>query len=434
MPATLSQTHPALDTTLQLNTRCIHAGTAPHVGTGARAVPIFQTNGFVFDDQAHGAAIFALKQQGFSYSRGSNPTVSALERRIASLEGGKAAVAFSSGQGAWLVALLALCEAGDEYVGSRHVFGGSLALMNRLHQRLNIKVNWADPTAEGIAAAITPQCKAIIIESIVNPTGEVVDIGAIAKVAKAHHLPLLVDSTLATPALLRPIEHGADIVIHSASKFLVGNGTAIGGLVVDAGTFAFHNDPRFPLVSAPWEDYEDINLSEQFPAHPYAAACRVLGLRELGPCLSPMTAFFILTGIETLPLRMSRHSDNALMVAQFLHAHPAVQHVSYPGLATHSNHALATRLCPKGLGSIFMITLHSADHARYVLERVTLFSHLVNIGETRSLIAHPASTTHRSLTVEQRAEFGITDATLRLSIGLENVEDLIADLNNALSL
>jgi O-acetylhomoserine (thiol)-lyase len=417
---------------LALSTRAIHAGTTPDPSTGARAVPIFQTNGFVFEDQAHGAAIFAMKQQGFSYSRGSNPTVSALERRIASLEGGKAAVAFSSGQGAWLVALLALCESGDEYVGSKHVFGGSLALMNRLNQRLKIKVNWADPTPESIEAAITPKCKAIIIESIVNPTGEVVDIAAIAKVAKAHNLPLLVDSTLATPALLRPIEHGADIVIHSASKFLVGNGTAIGGLVVDAGTFPFHNDSRYPLISAPWEDYENINLSEQFPAHPYASACRVLGLRELGPCISPMIAFFILTGIETLPLRMVRHSQNAAKVAQFLSEHPAVVHVSSPALKASANHDLATRICPQGAGSIFMITLTSAEHARHVLEKVNLFSHLVNIGETRSLISHPASTTHRSLTKAQCADFGITDATLRLSIGLENVEDLIADLEEAL--
>jgi O-acetylhomoserine (thiol)-lyase len=413
-------------------TRCVHAGAEPHKGTGSRAVPIFQTNGFVFEDQAHGEAIFAMQQQGFSYSRGSNPTVAALEKRIASLEGGKAAVAFSSGQAAWLVALLALCESGDEYVGSRQVFGGSLALMNRLNQRLKIKVNWANPTAESIEAAITPACKAIIIESIVNPTGEVVDIAAISRVAKAHNLPLLVDSTLATPALLRPIEYGADVVIHSASKFLVGNGTAIGGLVVDAGTFPFHNDSRYPLVSAPWEDYEDINLSEQFPAHPYASACRVLGLRELGPCLSPMIAFFILTGMETLPLRMVRHSQNAAKVAQFLSAHPLVKHVSSPTLKTSANHALAKQMCPQGTGSIFMITLHSADHAKTVLERVNLFSHLVNIGETRSLISHPATTTHRSLTKSQCADFGITDATLRLSIGLENVEDLIADLEGAL--
>lgn len=414
------------------STRCVHAGTAPHVGTGARAVPIFQTNGFAFDNQAHGAAIFALEQQGFSYSRGSNPTVSALERRVASLEGGKSAVAFSSGQGAWLVALLALCESGDEYVGSRHVFGGSLALMNRLNQRLKIKVNWADPTPESICAAITPKSKAIVIESIVNPTGEVVDIAAIASVAKAHQLPLLVDSTLATPALLRPIEHGADVVIHSASKFMVGNGTAIGGMVVDAGTFPFHNDPRFPLVSEPWEDYEDLNLSIRFPQHPYAAACRVLGLREFGPCMSPMTAFFILTGIETLPLRMARHSENALKVAQFLSQSPVVQHVSYVGLPTHPNYALAQKMCPNGVGAIFMMTLKTPELASSVLERVKLFSHLVNIGETRSLISHPKSTTHRSLNAEQLQSFGITDATLRLSIGLENVEDLIADLQQAL--
>ncbi|MBV9518831.1 MAG: O-acetylhomoserine aminocarboxypropyltransferase/cysteine synthase [Hyphomicrobiales bacterium] len=413
-------------------TRAVHGGAEADPSTGARAMPIFQTNGFVFEDQEHGADVFAMRRQGFSYSRGSNPTVAALERRIASLEGGTAGVALASGQSAWLVALLTLCATGDEYVGSSQVFGGSLGLMKRLDKRLNVKCVLAEPTPERIAAAITPRARAIVVEAIVNPTGEVVDLDGIAEVAKAHHLPLVVDSTLASPALLRPIEHGADIVIHSASKFMVGNGTAIGGLIVDAGTFTWEKDTRYPLIAGAWEDYENIVPAERFPKNAFATACRLLGLRELGPGMQATTAFFILTGIETLPLRMRRHCENAEAVANFLSTHEAVASVSYPGVPNHPNHNLARRYCPDGLGSIFMITLKSAEKAKQVLTRVNLFSHLVNLGETRSLIAHPASTTHRSLSPRERASFGITDATLRLSIGIEDAPDLIADLAQAL--
>ena len=251
---------------LAFATRAVHGGAEPDPSTGARAMPIFQTNGFVFEDQAHGADVFAMRRQGFSYSRGSNPTVAALERRIASLEGGTAGVALASGQSAWLVALLTLCATGEEYVGSSQVFGGSLGLMKRLDKRLNVKCAFAEPTPERIAAAITQRTRAIVIEAVVNPTGEVVDLDGIAEVAKAHNLPFVVDSTLASPALLRPIEHGADIVIHSASKFLVGNGTAIGGLIVDAGTFPWQDDTRFPLIAGPWEDYENYRPGGTLPA------------------------------------------------------------------------------------------------------------------------------------------------------------------------
>jgi O-acetylhomoserine (thiol)-lyase len=415
-----------------LATRAVHGGAEPHRPTGARVTPIFQTNGFVFDDQQHAADIFAMRRAGFSYSRGSNPTVAALERRIASLEGGSSGVAFASGQSAWLVAILVLCATGDEYVASSQVFGGSLGLMKRLDKRLNVKCAFAEPTPQGIAAAVTERTKAIIVEGIVNPTGEVLDLDGIAEVAKAHKLPFIVDSTLASPALLRPIEHGADIVIHSASKFLVGNGTAIGGLIVDAGTFPWLGDARFPLVSEPWEDYEDFVPAERHPQHAFATACRLLGLRELGPGMQATTAFLILTGIETLPLRMKRHCANAEAVANYLSTHETVESVSYPGVPTHPNHNLARRYCPDGLGSIFMMTLKSAEAAKQALSRVNLFSHLVNIGETRSLIAHPASTTHRSLNARERASFGITDATLRLSIGIEDTQDLIEDLAQAL--
>jgi O-acetylhomoserine/O-acetylserine sulfhydrylase-like pyridoxal-dependent enzyme len=413
-------------------TRAVHAGAEPHQATGARVTPIFQTNGFVFDDMQHGADIFALRRTGFSYSRGSNPTVAALERRIASLEGGTVGVAISSGQSAVLVALLVLCAAGDDYVGSRLVFGGSLGLMKRLDQRLDVKCNLADPTPASIAAAITERTRAILVEAIVNPTGEVVDLDGIAEVAKARKLPLIVDSTLASPALLRPIEHGADVVIHSASKYLVGNGTAIGGLIVDAGRFDWRGDARFPLISGNWEEYDYVP-AERAPQSAFATACKLFGLRELGPGMQATTAFFILTGIETLPLRMRRHCDNAQAVAEFLGGHPRVAHVSYPGLPSHPNHALARHYCPDGMGAIFMVTLTSAEAAKEAVTRVKLFSHLVNIGEAKSLIAHPASTTHSSLTPAERASFGITDATLRLSIGIEDAPDLIEDLAQALA-
>lgn len=420
---------------LRFATRAIHAGASPHPGTGARATPIFLTNGFVFEDQAHGADIFALRRAGFSYSRGANPTTAALERRVADLEGGTAAIGVASGQAALLMILMTLCETGEEVVAATQLFGGSRALMSRLARRVKIGVRWADGrNPASVAAAIGPRTRAIVVESIVNPTGEVVDLPALAAVAKAHRLPLVVDNTLATPALLRPIEHGADIVFHSASKFMVGSGTAIGGVIVDAGRFDWAGDARFPLMSAPWEDYEGLVIADRYPDMAFATACRLVGLRELGPGLSPMNAFLILTGIETLPLRMRRHCETGGVVARWLAAHPAIAGVSHPSLPDHPGHALAARLCPDGVGSIFVATLAGGfKAATAMLDRVKLFSHLVNLGETRSLIAHPASTTHRQLTASERAEFGISDGTLRFSIGIENAEDLIADLEQALA-
>jgi OAH/OAS sulfhydrylase len=415
-------------------TRAVHAGTDPHPGTGARAVPIFQTNGFVFEDLQHGSDIFALKRPGFSYSRGANPTTAALERRVAALEGGTVGIACASGQAALLMIIMTLCASGDEYVTSTHAFGGSIGLMKRLDKRYGIGARWADPfDPAAIQAAIGPKTKAIFVESIVNPSGEVVDLAMIGAIAKQHNLPFVVDNTLATPALLRPIDHGADIIWHSASKFFTGSGNAIGGVIVDAGTFDW-NDSRFPLIAEPWEDYENIVLPEIQPHSAFAAACRLIGLRELGPGLSPMNAFLILTGIETLHLRMPRHSENALAVAAFLELHSAIASVSYPGLRTNPHHNMARSICPDGMGGVFMMTLKGGiEAANAALNRLKLFSHLVNIGETRSLVAHPASTTHRNASPELRRELGITEGTLRLSIGMENIEDLIADLDQALS-
>lgn len=414
-------------------TRAVHAGAAPHAGTGARVTPIFLTNGFVFEDQAHGADIFALRKPGFSYTRGANPTTATLERRVADLEGGVAAIAVSSGQSALLLILMTLCESGDDYVAATQSFGGSRALMNRLAKRLKIGVRWVDGRDHAaVAAAVGPRTKGIMVESVVNPTGEVMDLTALAAIAKSHRLPLVVDNTLATPALLRPIEHGADIVWHSASKFMNASGTAIGGVIVDAGRFDWAGDARFALISEPWDDYDGLVIPQAYPATAFATACRLIGLRELGPGLSPMNAFLILTGIETLHLRMPRHCDNAMRIASYLVDHPSIAVVSYPGLASHANHAVAARLCPDGVGSIFMATLKGGgEAASRALSRFKLFSHLVNLGETRSLVAHPASTTHRQLTPDERKALGISDGTLRFSIGLENAEDLISDLDHA---
>ena len=414
-------------------TRAVHAGAAPDPATGARAMPIYQTNGFVFEDLTHGSDLFTLKRTGFAYARGSNPNTAALERRVADLEGGTAAVAVGSGQAAWFVALLTLLASGDSYVGATRMFGGSLALMKRMEDRLGIRVEWAEPEPESIAAAITPATKAIVVESIVNPSGEIVDLPAIAAIAKAHRLPLVVDNTLASPALFRPIEHGADIVLHSASKFLAGHGNAIGGIIVDAGTFDWRDDARFPLMSAPWEEYDGLRLTAAFPTAVFTAACRLTGMREYGPGMAPVIAQMIVTAIETLPLRMAAHCRNAETVARFLATHPAVATCSHPLVVSNEQAMRAARLMPDGSGSIFTAKLKGGERAANAfLGRLTLFSHLVNIGETRSLVAHPATTTHRTLPEATRRALGIESGTIRFSIGIEDCDDLLADLESAL--
>ncbi|MGL4727944.1 MAG: aminotransferase class I/II-fold pyridoxal phosphate-dependent enzyme, partial [Bosea sp. (in: a-proteobacteria)] len=294
-------------------TRAVHAGAEPDPATGARAVPIYQTNGFAFEDVAHGSDIFALKRAGFSYSRGANPTNAALERRIASLEGGTAAIACGSGQAALLMIIAALCATGDSLVAATHAFGGSIGLMNRMDSRYGVKARYVNPHDLGeVEAAIDATTRGLFVESIVNPTGEIVDLTALSAIAKRHRIPLIVDNTMATPALLRPIAHGADIVWHSASKYISGSGTVIGGLIIDAGTFDWAGDKRFPLISEPWADYDDVVLTDIQSHSAFAAACRLVGLRELGPGLSPTAGFLILTGCETLPLRMARHAENGV--------------------------------------------------------------------------------------------------------------------------
>ncbi|KAB1076180.1 O-acetylhomoserine aminocarboxypropyltransferase/cysteine synthase family protein [Methylobacterium planeticum] len=416
-------------------TQAIHAGAAPDPATGARVQPIYFTNGFVFDSTEQAADIFAMRRTGFSYSRGSNPTVAALERRVAALEGAKAAVAVSSGQSAVLLVLLTLMRSGDAYVASSRLFGGSLGLMRRLDGRYNLKPQFTKGlTPEDFEAAITPETRAIVCESIVNPCATVMDLEGIAAVARRHGLPLIVDNTLASPALIRPIEHGADIVVHSTSKFLGGSGQTIGGVICDAGSFEWTKHGHYNLITDPWPDYDGLVITERFPDISFAVACRLFGLRDLGPGLSPMNAFLTLTGIETLPLRMARHCANARAVAAHLKDHAKVAWVSYPDLPGQTGEALAKRYVPQGPGSIFTFALKAGKtSALKFITSLELISHLVNIGEIKSLAIHPATTTHRQLDDSDKAAACVGPDTVRLSIGLENVEDLIADIDQALA-
>ncbi|MFN3349839.1 O-acetylhomoserine aminocarboxypropyltransferase [Pseudorhodoplanes sp.] len=416
-------------------TLSIHAGAQPDPTTGARATPIYQTTSYVFDDVEHAASLFGLQAFGNIYTRIGNPTCAVLEERIAALEGGTAGLATASGHAAQVLVMQALMMPGEEFVASKKLYGGSINQFNHAFKSFGWNVAWADPDdISTFERAITPKTKAIFIESIANPGGIIVDIEAIANVARKAGVPLIVDNTLATPYLCKPIDYGADIIVHSLTKFLGGHGNSIGGMIVDGGTFNWSREGRYPMLSEPRPEYQGIVLHETFGNFAFAIACRVLGLRDLGPALSPFNAFLILTGVETLPLRMQRHSDNAKAVAEWLSKHPKVAWVSYPGLAGDRYHALAQRYCPKGAGAVFTFGLKGGYEAGIKLvSNVKLFSHLANIGDTRSLIIHPASTTHRQLTDAQKAQAGAGPDVVRLSIGLEDKEDIIADLEQALA-
>lgn len=417
-------------------TLAVHAGAQPDPATGARATPIYQTTSFVFDDVDHAASLFGLQAFGNIYTRIGNPTCAVLEERVAALEGGTAALAVASGHAAEFLVFHTLLQPGDEFVAAKKLYGGSINQFNHAYKNFNWNVVWADSDdVSSFERAITPKTKAIFIESIANPGGVVTDIQAIADIAHKHGIPLIVDNTMATPYLIRPFEHGADIVVHSATKFLGGHGNSIGGLIVDGGKFDWVKSGRYPMLSQPRPEYNGMVLGETFGNFGFAIACRVLGLRDLGPALSPFNAFMILTGIETLPLRMQRHSDNALKVAEHLARHPKVEWVSYPGLPGDKYHALAKRYSPKGAGAVFTFGLKGGYEAGVKLvSHLKLFSHLANIGDTRSLVIHPASTTHRQLTPEQLKQAGAGPEVVRLSIGIEDTADLIADLDDALAL
>tara|TARA_R110000868_G_scaffold334571_1_gene595300 strand:- start:4751 stop:6022 length:1272 start_codon:yes stop_codon:yes gene_type:complete len=416
------------------NTLAVHAGAKPDPTTGARTTPIYQTTSFVFDDADHAASLFGLEAFGNIYTRITNPTTAVLEERVAALEGGVAALAVASGHAAQMIAFHTLMSPGDHFVAATQLYGGSITQFSHSFKKFDWHVDWADATDPAtIKKAIGPKTKAVFIESMANPSGRVMDIAAIAAIAHEAGVPLIVDNTLASPYLIRPIEHGADIVIHSATKFLGGHGNSMGGVIVDAGKFDWSKGGKFPTLTEPTGSYNGLKIFETFGAISFAIACRVLGLRDLGPAISPFNAFMIITGIETLPLRMQRHCDNALAVATFLKNHPKVSWVSYSGLADDPSHKLQQKYAPKGAGALLTFGVKGGYEAgKKLVNTIELLSHLANLGDTRSLVIHPASTTHRQLTDEQKIAAGAGPDVVRLSIGIEDVADITKALDKAL--
>ena len=417
------------------NTLAIHAGAQPDPATGARATPIYQTTAYVFDDVDHAASLFGLKAFGNIYTRIMNPTQAVLEERLAALEGGTAALATSSGHGAQLLVFHTIMQPGDNFVAAKKLYGGSINQFGHAFKNFGWQVRWADPDdIDSFETQIDERTRAIFIESLANPGGTFVDIEKIGDVARRHGLPLIVDNTMASPYLLRPIEHGADIVVHSLTKFIGGHGNSMGGAIIDGGTFDWSKSGNYPMLSEPRPEYAGLVLHETFGNFAFAIACRVLGLRDFGPSIAPFNAFLIATGLETLPLRMQRHCDNALKVAEWLKGHDKVAWVSYPGLADDPNNALQKKYSPAGAGAVFTFGLKGGfDAGVKVVEGVEMFSHLANIGDTKSLIIHPASTTHRQLSDEQKTAAGAGPDVIRLSVGIEDVDDIIADLEQALA-
>ena len=420
---------------LGFETLSVHAGAQPDPTTGARATPIYQTTAYVFDDVDHAASLFGLQAFGNIYTRIMNPTQAVLEERIAALEGGTAALAVASGHAAQLICFHALMTPGKNIVAGRQLYGGSINQLNHSFKSFGWDVHWAtQDDVSSFEAAIDENTRAIFVESLANPGGIVNDLEAISAIAKKHNIPLVVDNTMATPYLIQPIQYGADIVLHSLTKFIGGHGNSMGGVIVDAGSYDWSASGNYPLLSEPRPEYGGMKLHETFGNFAFAIACRVLGLRDLGPAIAPMNAFLILTGCETLPLRMRKHCDNALAVAKWLKAHDKVEWVSYAGLEGDKCYSLAQKYCPKGAGSVFTFGLKGGYDAGVALvSNVTLFSHLANIGDTRSLIIHPASTTHRQLTDEQKTAAGAGPDVVRLSIGIEDADDIIADLERGLA-
>jgi O-acetylhomoserine (thiol)-lyase len=417
------------------NTLAIHAGAQPDPTTGARATPIYQTTSFVFNDTDHAAALFGLQQFGNIYTRIMNPTQAVLEERIAALEGGTAALAVASGHAAQLLVFHTIMSPGDNFIAANRLYGGSVNQFGHAFKSFDWQVRWANPAdPASFEAKIDRRTKAIFIESLANPGGTFVDIAAIAEVARKHDLPLIVDNTMATPYLLRPLEHGADIVVHSLTKFIGGHGNSMGGVIVDGGTFDWSKSGKYPMLSEPRPEYAGVVLHQTFGNIAFAIATRVLGLRDFGPAISPFNAFMLVTGSETLPLRMQRHCDNALAVAKWLKTHDKISWVNYAGLEDDPNHALQQRYSPKGAGAVFTFGLKGGYEAgKRFVEGLEMFSHLANIGDTRSLVIHPASTTHRQLTPEQQVAAGAGPDVVRLSVGIEDVADIIADLEQSLA-
>ena len=417
------------------NTLAVHAGAQPDPATGARATPIYHTAAFVFEDADHAAALFNLQVFGNIYARITNPTTSVLEERVAALEGGTAAVATASGHAAQFCVFHILMQPGMEFVAGRQLYGGSVTQFGHSFKKSDWRAQWADSTnTESFKKVVNDKTRAIFVESIANPGGVITDLEAVARIAEDAGVPLVVDNTLASPYLIRPIEYGADIVIHSATKFLNGHGNCIAGVIVEGGKFDWSKSGKFPTMSEPTPSYHGLKFHETFGDLGFAVAVRAIALRDIGPTLSPMNAFLTLNGIETLPLRMQRHCDNALAVAQWLEKNPKVEWVSYAGLKDHPAYALHKKYCPKGAGAVFTFGLKGGyDAGVSLVNNVKLFSHLANIGDTKSLIIHPASTTHRQLSAEELVKAGAGPEVVRLSIGIEDVNDIIADLEQAMA-
>jgi O-acetylhomoserine (thiol)-lyase len=415
-------------------TRQLHAGQRPDPNTGARAVPIFQTTSYVFEDPESAGAYFNLQEYGNTYSRIMNPTVAVFEERVANLEGGAGGVAFASGIAAQAAALFTLLEPGDHVVSSSALYGGSVNQLKHLLRKLNVELTWVDPDEPAAwAKAVRTNTKAFFGETIGNPAGNVLDLEALARIAHERELPLIVDNTFATPYLCRPIEWGADIVIHSATKFIGGHGTSIGGVVVEAGTFNWSNG-RFPVIANPSPAYHGLQFHETFGVYGYLMKLRAETLRDLGGALSPFNAFLFLQGLETLSLRMERHVENALAVAEFLDAHERASNVTYPGLPGSSHRPLVEKYLPGGAGAVFSFDCAGGrEGGQELIRGLTLWSHLANVGDSKSLIIHPASTTHRQLSDAELEAAGVGPGTIRLSVGTESVDDLIWDLEQGLA-
>ena len=419
-------------------TLCLHAGQIPDSATGARAMPIYQTTSFVFDSAEHAASLFNLQSFGNVYTRLSNPTTAAFEERVAALEGGRAAVAAASGMAAQMVALLTICESGDEIVSSSALYGGTYSQFAVNFDKLGIKTTFVDPdNAESFRNAITPKTKVIYAETIGNPRINIPDLSAIASVAHEAGLPLMIDNTMASPYLCRPFEHGADIVVHSATKYIGGHGTTMGGVVVESGNFPWGDEKtrgKFPGMHEPSRGYHGVRFFETFGDFAFTMKARMETLRTFGPALSPFNSFLLLQGLETLHLRMERHCANALAVAQFLESHPQVAWVNYPGLASSSYHELAKKYLPRGCGAVLSFGIKGGMQAgtRFI-EAAQFMSHLANIGDAKTLIIHPASTTHRQMSEEEQVAAGVGPDMIRISVGLETLDDILWDIDQALS-
>jgi O-acetylhomoserine (thiol)-lyase len=423
-----------LERKLGFDSLALHAGQKPDTATGARAVPIYQTTSFVFKDTTHAANLFALKEFGNIYSRIMNPTWDVLEQRIAALEGGVAALVASSGQAAETLAILNIASTGDQIVSSESLYGGTYNLFHYTLPKLGIATAFVDPSnPENFKRAITPKTRLVYAETLGNPKNDMLDIEAVAKIAHDAGVPLMIDNTVATPYLCRPFEWGADIVVHSMTKFLGGHGNSIGGIIVDSGKFNWANG-KFPELVEPDPSYHNLKFVETFGPLAYMIKVRVQLLRDIGAALSPFNAFLILQGVETLSLRVQRHCDNALKVAQFLQSHSAVNWVNYPGLSSHPTHALAKKYMPNGFGAILGFGIKGGLQAGIkFINALTLLSHLANIGDAKSLVIHPASTTHQQLTLQEQEATGVTEDFVRLSIGLESIGDILADIDQALA-